>query len=512
MWRRLSLNDVRVIAHYLGVLVSFLTVGLALPLVVALAFQEWVPASHYLLTAGITLVVGSALRFVRIQPGRLTYQQALIITGLSWVVLAFFAAIPLHLSGHYGRFLDALFDAVSGVTTTGVSIILDLDHLSMADNMWRFTMHATGGLGFIVVGTTFGLFRRGGASLFSSEGRGEHIVPNVVQTARFISRIALIFISFSTLVLAIGLMLRGFEAPRAFFHSLWLSISAFATGGFTPMDLSVLYYHSFPVELMLMVVMLAGSVSFVLHSSIVRGRAIEFFRDMETVATFLWLLAITVVLAATILGSEVFSDLPTMLRTNLFTVVSAFSTTGFLNITPSQLTGTLTSGALMTIAVLMGVGGGTESTSGGIKIKRVGIIFKSIVATIKQTLAPESARVGTSYYHLGRRPLDPDLVRGAMTVMSLYAITYIVGTLAGIASGYDATQAIFEGVSMASNAGLTAGVVGSGMPVPLELFYIFAMWAGRLEFVTFLALIVKVAVSLYPRETVDDVVEAWRGR
>ncbi|NPD31924.1 TrkH family potassium uptake protein [Berryella wangjianweii] len=513
MWPRISLNDARTIAHYLGVLISFLSIGLAVPLVVAVVFQEWVPASHYVLTAGICLVVGTLLRFVRIQPGRLSFQQALIITGLSWVVLALFAAIPLWLSGHYGRVIDALFDSVSGVTTTGVSIISDLGHLSNADNMWRFVLHATGGLGFIVVGATFGLFGRGGgASLFSSEGRGEHIVPNVVQTARFISKIAAVFVAATTLVLCALCLMKGMEAPRALMHSLWLAISAFVTGGFTPTDFSAFYYHSPAIEFVLMVVMLAGSISFVLHSAIVRGRVIEFFRDMETIATFAWLAVLTVVFAATVSSSVGLSDLPTMLRRDLFTVISAYSTTGFLNITGSQLTETLTSGALLTIAVLMSVGGGTESTSGGIKVRRLAIIVKSIVSTVKQTLSPDSARISVSYYHLGRHTLSPELVRAAMTVTSLYGITYIAGTLVGIAAGYDATQAIFESVAMGSNAGLSAGIASQGMPAPLECFYILQMWAGRLEYVTFIALIVNVAVSLYPRTAVDRLARRVRDR
>ena len=135
---------------------------------------------------GITMVAGCSLRFLRIEPGRLDRRQALAVTGFAWVVLALFASFPLYFSGHYMTYLDAVFDGVSGLTTTGASLIVDLDHLSYADNMFRFAMHALGGLGLIVVALSFGLFGRGGgASLFSSEGRSEHVVPNVVQTTQF---------------------------------------------------------------------------------------------------------------------------------------------------------------------------------------------------------------------------------------------------------------------------------------------------------------------------------------
>ena len=145
MWQRFTLYDVRVIGHYLGVLVLFSSLALLVPFVTALACAEWTPATHYLLTIGIALIVGSALRFLRIDPGRLNRQQALAVTGFAWIVLAFVAAVPLYLSGHYLSYLDALFDGVSGLTTTGASVIVDLDHLSNADNMWRFMMHLLGG-------------------------------------------------------------------------------------------------------------------------------------------------------------------------------------------------------------------------------------------------------------------------------------------------------------------------------------------------------------------------------
>ena len=145
MWQRFSLYDIRVIGHYLGVLVLFSTIALLVPLATAIACGEWEPASHYLLTIGITLILGSGLRFLRIEPGRLGRQQALAVTGFAWIVLACVASIPLYLSGHFASYLDALFDGVSGITTTGASIILDLDHLSYADNMWRFMMHLLGG-------------------------------------------------------------------------------------------------------------------------------------------------------------------------------------------------------------------------------------------------------------------------------------------------------------------------------------------------------------------------------
>lgn len=501
MWQRFSLYDLRVIGYYLGTLVLFFSLVMAVPLVTAVLCGEWEPARRYLLGVGASVAIGAALRFLHIRPCHLNRQQALVVTGLAWIVLAFVASIPLWLSGHFVSYLDALFDCVSGLTTTGASIIIDLDHLSNADNMFRFAMHFVGGLGLIVIALSLGLFGKGASSsgLFSSEGRSEHVVPNVVQTTQFIAKTSVVIIAIATAVVMVLCLIIGMDPVRAFFHSLWLSISGFVTGGFAPMAQSVMYYHSFPMEIILMLLMIAGSISFVIIAAVGKGRIEMFFRDLEIRTMFLWLAVMTFVLAAALVGSTTFSDLPAMLRRGLFMAISAFSTTGFQIVTTNQLLACFTSGAFLVIAALMAVGGGAGSTAGGIKLMRVGIIAKSIVATVKEALSPDSARVVVTYQHSGRHVLRNETVKEVMTVFTLYIITYAVGALVGIAHGYEATQAIFESVAMTSNGGIITGVVAPDMPVSLELFYIFQMWAGRLEFISLFALIVKICVSVKPR-------------
>ena len=172
MWQRFSLYDLRVIGHYLGTLTQLFAALMAVPFLTALVFQEWEPAERYLLGIGIALVVGTLLQFLRIEPGRLGRRQALAVTGFAWIVLAFFASVPLFLSGHYATYMDALFDGVSGLTTTGATVALDIDHFSNADNMFRFMMHLVGGLGLIVVALSLGIFgKRSGSSLYTAEGR-----------------------------------------------------------------------------------------------------------------------------------------------------------------------------------------------------------------------------------------------------------------------------------------------------------------------------------------------------
>lgn len=501
MWQRFSLYDLRVIGHYLGTLTQLFAALMAVPFITALVFQEWEPVERYLLGIGIALVVGTLLQFLRIEPGRLGRRQALAVTGFAWIVLAFFASVPLFLSGHYATYMDALFDGVSGLTTTGATVALDIDHFSNADNMFRFMMHLVGGLGLIVVALSLGIFgKRSGSSLYTAEGRSEHVVPNVVQTTQLILRITLVIIFIAAVVLTALCISIGMEPVRAVLQSIWLAISAFNTGGFAPMAESVSYYNSIPIEVFLMLLMILGSISFVVHAEVWKGRLQSFFGDIEIRTMLIWLLVMTVVVAASLSASALFSDLPAIIRRGLFMVVSAFSTTGFQNVTTNQLTTVFSSGAFLALALIAAVGGSAGSTAGGVKLHRVGIIFKSIVSTVKEAVSPSSARVVVSYNHLGRRVLSSDAVKEAMTVFVLFVITYSVGALVGIAHGYEASQAIMESVSMTSNGGIITGIVTPGMSPSLEAFYIFQMWAGRLEFVTLLAVLAEIIASLAPRK------------
>lgn len=501
---RFSLYDVRVIGHYLGVLVSFFSLALLVPLAVALALQEWEAASRYLLAVGVSLIAGSALRLLRVQPGKLTHQQALAVTGLSWIVLAFVAAVPLALSGHYGSYLDALMESTSGLTTTGVTIVEDLEHLSYADNTWRFVMHLIGGLGLIVIALSLGLLGKATSGLYSSEGRSEHVLPNIVNTVRLISQIALGIVGAAAVLLTVVCLISGLSPLNALFHAFWISASAFMTGGFAPTSLSLMYYHSYALELVCMLLMLLGAISFALFVKAQRGETTAFYKDFEIRTGVIWLCVCTATLMLSLCAAGTFSDLGALLRRGVFMVVSAATTAGFQVVTNNQLTTVFSSGAFLVLAMIMAVGGSSGSTAGGMKLSRLGLIAKSLVSTVKETLSPSTARVSVTYYHLGRKVLTTDAAKAAMTVSALFVITYLLGSLAGIAHGYDAISSIFESVAMASNGGLSSGISNPTMPASLEIVYILEMWAGRLEFITLIALVVKVVVSLKPQRKAGE--------
>ncbi len=503
MWQKFSFYDFRVIAHYLGVVMMFLAAAECVPFAVAVVLAEWSPAAHYAFGIGVAIIVGSLLKIVLPSPGKLTPKQALAVTGFAWLALALLGCIPLYLSGHYASPLDAIFEGMSAWTTTGASLVRDLDHMSIADNTWRFTMQCIGGQGVVVIALSLGLFGRAvDSSLYSSEGRSEHVIPNIVQTARFIVRFSATTIVIGTILTTGACLALGMQPVRAFFNGLWLAVASFNTGGMTSMSTGIIYYHSALLEIVIMLLIILGSINFTLHSEVWKGHIEHFFRDIEIRTLVIWLSVVLVAFVATLCAAGAYDDLPTLLRRAVFMVVAAFSSTGFQTISVNQMTTVISSGALLIIIFCMAVGGSAGSTTGGIKVLRVGVLVKELVAYIKDLLAPASARQVVTYYHVGRRPLSTELVRANLAVLLLYGVAFLVTTIATVACGYTATSSMFESVSMVSNIGMSCGIIQPGMPDALKVLYIVDMWAGRLEYVTLIALIVSIVASIRPKRRV----------
>jgi trk system potassium uptake protein TrkH len=495
-----------VIAHYLGAIVLLLGVVMLVPLVVSLLMQERDVTGHYAIGVGCAIVIGGLLRLCRISPVSLERRQAIAITSLVWIVGALVAAIPLWLSGHYGSFLDAVFEGVSGLTSTGLTLCQDIDHLSTADNMWRFTLQFLGGQGVVVIALSLGIFSRVGSSFYTAEGRNEFVLPNIKKTAQFIWQFSSIVVFCGTLVLFFVALALGISPQRSIFHGLWVTIGSYDTGGFAPQSLSLMYYHSWPLEIIAMTLMLMGAINFALYARIWKGgfrsTVREFTRDVEIRTLAIWITLTLLVFVAALLAGQFLTDYSGIIRRGVFTIVAAAANSGYQVLSVNQITTLLSSGAFFMIVIAMAIGGSSGSTAGGIKALRVGVIAKGVIARIKDVLAPRSARNTTSYQHLGRHMLSSEITGAAMAIALLYVITYIIGAVAGIAAGYDAIPATFESVAATSNAGLSAGVTTPGMPLFMKIVYIVQMWVGRLEFLTILAVLFGFVASLRPRRRV----------
>jgi trk system potassium uptake protein len=484
-------SDLRIIGYYLGKVATGLSLMMAVPAVLALILAEWNSATALVGGAAVAFGIGQVSEWRLRTRASLTWAHGTVVVALAWLLGSVLAAVPLFLSGHFSDFLDAWFEAMSGLTTSGLSVIQDLDHLSYSMSFYRHLTHFAGGQGIVIV--VLALLTAGGASvgtLYVAEGRDERLVPSVVRTARFIFLIASVYLAVGTLALFGALWTAGLGGWRGLGHAANLFFAAFDTGGFTPTSQSMGYYHSVTVELVILVLMVAGTMSFALHYALWNRRYGEVTRNTEVRTLTITLVALSGLALYGLAASGAYTDASGLFRKGFFTVVSAHSGTG-LGVTNGGLFlsdwGVLAPSA---VVIAMALGGMAGSTAGGIKAIRVGVTFTGLVQDIRRLLLPESALNVASYHSGKRRILRPEVLRSATAVLLLYSVTYLSGGLIGLLYGeWDITATLFESVSAAANVGLSAGIVGPDMPRGLQLTYIAQMWLGRLEFVAAFAML-----------------------
>jgi len=475
-------EDVRVVANSLGRISTLVGIAGVAPLLWAVVGREWAPASSFVLTIGVFLVLGSLGGRIRVSQQKLDWTRGMVIVALAWLLVPAFASIPLALSGHYASGLDAVFDAMSGLSTTGLALVQDLDHLASSLNFWRHLLHFLGGQGIIIAALS--IFAGGGAvTLYLGEARDERILPSVHSTARFIWAAASMHLVVGvTALTAVAWLVLGFDFDRSLFHGLMVFFAAFDTGGFAPQSTNLGYYHSAVFEFTAAVLMVAGALSFGVHYALWKKRYSSVLLNLETrtvMTTFGLTLTITLLGLAT---TGAFTHAFGLTRYGFFQLLSAHTGTGFSTVPISELAG-WAGLAFAGMAMAMAFGGMASSTAGGVKSIRIGIAYQTIAIQIRQMLVPEGALVSRSYYQNGKTRLTPEISQAAMTASLLYVVLFMVGGGVALAYGYGFGEAVFESISAGANVGLSVGITDPTMPVLLKLTYIAQMWLGRLEFV-----------------------------
>ncbi len=513
---RPAADDLRTVGAALGRIFLVVTAASFIPIVWALLTREWNPLGSFILMAGLFAFLGVTLIRVSLPPTakikadqrHLDWSHGMVVVALTWLIVPAIGSIPFTLSGHYGSPLDAYFDAMSGLTTTGLALVQDLDHLASSLNFWRHLLHFLGGQGIIIAALV--LFAgRGMTTLFQGEGRDDRVLPSVQSTARVIWAVSVLHLVVG--VVALGIVARfvlGFAWERSLFHGLMVFFAAFDTGGFAPQSTSLGYYHSAVFEGVTAVLMVAGALSFGFHFRLwsrsdkrLQRRKVPYeiderdrpgrwslLKNLETrtiLTTFLLTMTFTLVgLAA--LGA--YTSVAGLSRQGFFQILSAHTGTGFATVPSSELV--RWSGlAFGGMAIAMALGGMASSTAGGVKAMRVGLSVRAIADEVKGDLLPEGALVDNSYYQFGRRQLTAEVARSAMVVSLLFVALFLSGAGVALAYGVPLQQALFESVSAGANVGLSVGVTDPAMPALLKGTYIAQMYLGRLEFVAVFVLI-----------------------
>ena len=233
------LSSLLIVSYYTGFIVIGVSALMLIPLLTSLCLGEWNPVFDFIISMSVSTALGLGLiiagRRTRENKERVEWKHGFIVASLSWVVLMFLCSIPYVLSGHINSVLDGCFDVMSGFTTTGLSMIQDMDHLSVGLNMWRHMLTFVGGQGMVVLALTLLLKNTGGAyKFYVGEGKDIELVPNVKGTARIIWKISMIYLAVGTLALWITGVAIGLAPLSAFFHGLFMFESSWSTGGFAP--------------------------------------------------------------------------------------------------------------------------------------------------------------------------------------------------------------------------------------------------------------------------------------
>lgn len=487
---RPRLNDIKIIGYYLGRISIGLGLTMFIPCLLGLFLGEINPAFDFLLGIEATFIFGLILMSICFTEENPNWMQGMIVVSLSWLVAMAIGAIPLYLSGHWKSFLDACFDSMSGFSTTGLVLVQDLDHMSFAHNLWRHLIIFIGGQGIIIVAVAFFVKGFSGAfRMYVGEGRDEKILPNVVNTSRFIWMVSIVYLIFWTIILGLAGILEGMQPFTAFFHGACIFMAAFDTGGFTPQSQNILYYHSAVYEIVTIAIMILGALNFKLHYNVWMGNRREIIRDIEARTFFCAALLVFFITALGLSQGNIYHSTIMVFRKGFYQLISAHTTTGFQTIYTDQFVKEWNDLSLVGIIAAMAIGGAVCSTTGAIKMLRIGIIFKALIQDIKRIIFPESAVVIKKFQHFKEILLTDAIVRSACLITLAYLILYALGALVGMLCGYPFLYALFESTSAAANVGLSVGITNAGMPAFLKLTYIIQMWAGRLEFMSVFTLL-----------------------
>lgn len=460
-----------VVARHLGDLLLAVGALSVVPLAAAIAFGERAPAAAQAATGALFAGAGVGMRRLRAGPG-VQRNEALVVAALAFL-LAPLATVPVLVAAGCGLG-DAWFEAVSGVTTTGLSTLPSVEGASRAFRFTRAWTQWYGGLGFVVLSLVLtsrpGLLAR---RLEPAGGEERDLAGSTRLHARETLRVYAVLTAAGILALAV--------AGAGAFDAAAYTLSAVSTGGFAPHDGSLAALGAWPRQALVILVSACGAVSLPLY---LRGRRRGWRTvtgDPELRALLACFLAVTLLLALgmALAGGRTAAEIA---RHAPLVGVAAQSTTGFTSIPPEELD--RFSKAVLVLA--MSVGGCAGSTAGGIKLLRLLVIVKLLRWTFRRLRLPEHA---VDEPRLAGHPLDADTMRGAVVVASLFGLVTVGSWLVFLGYGRDPLDSLFEVVSALGTVGLSTGVCGPGLEGALKGILCADMLLGRLEIVALLVVL-----------------------
>ena len=471
------MSNYKTVFFTLGILQIILGVSMFIPIIVQFFYSEI--DSSFFGSSIVTIIFGTLFFLSNLDHDKkLNLQQAFLLTALSWISIAIFGSLPFVFSSIELSITDSFFESMSGITTTGSTIISDLENAPKGLLLWRAILQWLGGIGIIVMAITLmPIMNVGGMQLFkiSSNDSSEKILPKSKEIA-----LRLIYIySGLTGLCAITYWIFGMDK----FDSLTHSMTTIATGGFSNYNESIGYFNSLPIEVSSMFFIILGSIPFIAYIKFISGNKKIFLNDIQ-IKTFLKIIIFTVIILSIYLlfsNHENFS-----LRSIFFNTISILSGTGYVNAEFDSWG----SFPITLFLALMFIGGCAGSTACGVKIFRIQILYLFILNQLKKIIYPK----GVFVIKYDQSAVDEKFIASIISFIYFYIVIFFILTALLSLTGLDFITAISGAATSISNVGPGLGpIIGpngdfSSLPDLSKWILTVGMILGRLELFAILVL------------------------
>ena len=471
-----------VVQRILGILMMLFSLTMLPPILVSLLFRDGALLAFFAGFCGIFIVGALCWYPVRREKRELRLRDGFMIVVMFWTVLGLLGAVPLMLAEHPDiSVTDAVFESISGLTTTGATVIVGLDALPKSILFYRQQLQWLGGMGIIVLAVAvLPMLGIGGMQLYRAETPGpmknSKLTPRITETAK-----ALWFIY---LGLTVACTLSYWIAGMDMFDALAHAFSTIAIGGFSTHDASIGFFDSVLVEAVAVVFLLLSGINFALHFIAVRRRDIRIYlRDTESLFYISVLISVSVLAVLVLHSAGTYSDWGRAISRGVFQAVSIGTTAGFTTADYSQWPGFVAILLLFTSFI----GGCAGSTGGGIKVIRFLLLIKQGMREIKRLIHP-SAEIPV---RVGGKTIEPRVVDAVWGFFALYVGCFVLMYLALALTGLDLMTSFSAVAACINNLGPGLSAVASnyaGLNDPAKWILCFAMLLGRLEIFTLLVL------------------------
>ena len=475
-WTKINWN---IIIRLLGMLLIIEGIFMSIAIIFPIYYKE--DDLYSLLTSVlINLGLGGLLFFstVKEKVPQLGRREGYIIVSFAWILISLVGALPFYIHGSIPSYTDAFFETMSGFTTTGASILTDIESLPHGLLFWRSMTHWIGGMGIIVFSLAILPFLGiGGMQLFVAEVPGpvaDKLHPRMHGTAR---RLWIMYLLL-TLAQTILLMFGGLN----FFDSICHAFATLGTGGFSTKNDSIASFSSFNQYVIIVFMFLAG-MNFTLHYFILKGNFKKIFKNEEWKSYLLTVVIITVVVSVVLFIDR--GSLEVSIRNALFQVVSIITTTGFITDDYLKWPAVL----MIILMILFFIGGCAGSTGGGIKVVRQVLLLKNTRLELKRMVHPHMVH----HVKFGGTSVSKDIIYNVLAFFLIYLIIFVIGSLVMNFIGLDFMSSIGSTMSCLGNVGPGFGSVGpvsnyASVPDAGKWVLSFIMLLGRLELFTILIL------------------------